>query len=224
MPRKGKAPSQAPTPPPADSFLFPKVGEEEIERQRELLRTRMANLTPFRPGQSGNPNGRAKNAGMSLKEWLNALCDTDPDGTPRYAMEEIELIYRDPREPVTKRMAAKMLCTAMQTGITYSFDAEGNAYPGRMDPEPNKVLAEILDRTLGKATMTVAAGMAPPQDFGEAIAQLRTECERDPALKAAIMEMVVGELPAGGADSTVASYGLARGDDDGQADEVDDRT
>jgi len=57
----------------------------------------LANLTPYKPGQSGNPAGR-KTAGASIREWMNSLVNQP--------IEKVEAIANDKSLPVAKRAAA----------------------------------------------------------------------------------------------------------------------
>jgi hypothetical protein len=189
-------------------FLLPQVEREQIERRRRAKERRMANLRPFEKGQSGNPAGRPQNAGLSVLEWLNLYVSEKPDGTSRYTLDDVENDYYDPDMPLSRRLAARMVLVAFQSGQTYSVDAKGNAVPGRLDPEPGRALTEILDRTIGKPTQTVLAGAAEPRDPQDVLAEMRALVDADPQVAAMLLATVSGQLP----DS--ADIGRVRANDD----------
>lgn len=92
--------------------------------------------TRFRRGESGNPAGRATNAGSSIKEWINSMA-----GWP---IAKIENTMNDDEAPAAKRAAARVWVDAM------SKDRNASGIPiagGDLD--------RILDRTLGKPSQSV---------------------------------------------------------------------
>lgn len=102
--------------------------------------------------------------------------------------------YYDPDMPLSRRLAARMVLVAFQPGQTYSVDRDGNAVPGRLDPEPGRALTEILDRTVGKPTQTVLAGAAEPRDPQEVLNEMRALVDADPQVAAMLLATVSGQL------------------------------
>lgn len=88
----------------------------------------------WKKGQSGNPKGRAKNAGLSIIERVNELC-ANPDIT----CEDLERMAENPKEHPRNRAAAKRL-------LSTALDDEG------LSREGFKTLA---DYTNGKPSQTV---------------------------------------------------------------------
>lgn len=74
----------------------------------------LANLKPFRPGQSGNPAGR-RTAGATVKEWLNALSDA---GTTE---RDLRAIARDQSVAWAKRTAAERMLRTLEAGDLADF-------------------------------------------------------------------------------------------------------
>lgn len=69
----------------------------------------------FKPGESGNPNGRAKSAGTSIREWINVfshqeLCEND-----------LRKIGRDKSSPWSKRTAAERMLRTLEAGDISDF-------------------------------------------------------------------------------------------------------
>ena len=81
----------------------------------------LANLTPFKPGDVGNPAGRPP-AGASIREWWNVMQD--------WSIEQVNRVLSDPQSGMAKRTAAVQWLAAF----------EGNG--GSVD--------RIFDRTEGK--------------------------------------------------------------------------
>jgi hypothetical protein len=68
----------------------------------------LANLRPFKPGMSGNPSGRPRNAGLSVLEWVNILAKVDHSTLMR--------VKRNRRAPWNKRAAATWMLRALSHG------------------------------------------------------------------------------------------------------------
>jgi hypothetical protein len=68
------------------------VGGPAIQVKPKRRNPRMARTgneaTRFQPGQSGNPDGRPKNAGLSVREWYNALATCTPAEWKRIANDK----------------------------------------------------------------------------------------------------------------------------------------
>ncbi len=118
----------------------------------------VANLTPWKPGQSGNPAGRAR-GGAYISEWLNALLIVDGDGRPRYTKADLERIVADDDAAPAMVIAARRILSAMR---------DGKLPRGGADPEPGRDFDRIADRTEGKPTVTIKHE-APPQRTPEEI-------------------------------------------------------
>lgn len=65
----------------------------------------LANLRPFKPGQSGNPAGRPKNLGSSVTEWRNIMGE--------WTREQIEHVVARGKAPSAKVVAATEILKAM---------------------------------------------------------------------------------------------------------------
>jgi hypothetical protein len=92
----------------------------------------LANLRPWRKGQSGNRKGRPA-AGLTVIEWYNAMQGKTKD--------KLEAISKDDKQPVTKRLAAdQWLQTISKAMTTAGVPIRGEA------------IDRICDRTAGKPT------------------------------------------------------------------------
>jgi hypothetical protein len=93
------------------------------------------NLTPFKPGESGNPKGRPP--GKSFKTILNELLDLKASDND-LSDDEIKNIFSDSKEPITNReiLMAKLLLKAKK-------DAD------------SKSMQRLLDRVEGTPKQTV---------------------------------------------------------------------
>ena len=105
----------------------------------------VANFTPWRPGQSGNPTGRAR-GGAYISEWLNTLLIVDEHGTPNYTQADLKEIVEDDNAAPAKIIAARRILSAMK---------DGKLPRGGADPEPGRDFDRIADRIEGRPTQAV---------------------------------------------------------------------
>ncbi len=105
----------------------------------------VANLTPWQPGQSGNPAGRAR-GGAYISEWLNTLLIVDEHGTPNYTQADLKEIVEDDNAAPAKVIAARRILSAMK---------DGKLPRGGADPEPGRDFDRIADRIEGKPPQAV---------------------------------------------------------------------
>jgi hypothetical protein len=85
----------------------------------------------WKPGQSGNPSGRPKAAGSSIREWLNIMAD--------WTTNDLQEVLDDPNASSAKATAARMWRDARSVERTKS----GIPIAG---PEAER----ICDQTAGK--------------------------------------------------------------------------
>ena len=100
---------------------------------------------PWKPGQSGNPAGRAR-GGAYISECLNALLIVDGDGRPRYTKADLERIVADDDAAPAMVIAALRSLSAMR---------DGKLPRGGADPEPGRDFDRIADRIEGKPPQAV---------------------------------------------------------------------
>ncbi len=105
----------------------------------------VANLTPWKPGQSGNPAGRARGS-VYISECLNALLIVDGDDRPRYTKADLERIVADDDAAPAMVIAARRILSAMR---------DGKLPRGGADPEPGRDFDRIADRIEGKPPQAV---------------------------------------------------------------------
>ena len=106
---------------PADEALTPR--QKHIPVLIEAGRD-----TRFPPGVSGNPAGRASNAGTSIREWFNTM--------KSFTRKQVEAITNNPGESVERVAAAQKWLVACADG-------------------KSDVLREICDRTAGRPAQTL---------------------------------------------------------------------
>jgi hypothetical protein len=75
----------------------------------------LANLKPFKPGESGNPKGRPS-AGAAVKEWINLLAGKD------LTEDDWWEILRNKKEPGNKRYAALHLIRGLENPDIADFE------------------------------------------------------------------------------------------------------
>ena len=105
----------------------------------------VANLTPWKPGQSGNPGGRAR-GGAYISECLNALLIVDWDGRPKCTKADLERIVADNDAAPAMVIAARRILSAMR---------DGKLPRGGADPEPGRDFDRIADRIEGKPAQAI---------------------------------------------------------------------
>ncbi len=140
----------------------------------------LANLRPrpWRPGQSGNPAGRAR-GGAYISEWLNTLLIVDEHGTPNYSQADLKEIVADDNAAPAKVIAARRILSAMK---------DGKLPRGGADPEPGRDFDRIADRIEGKPTQHIIAEAPPCRTPDEILAEIR-------ALEAAHPELLQQTQP-----------------------------
>ncbi len=125
----------------------------------------LANLRPrlWRPGQSGNPAGRARGS-VYISECLNALLIVDGDGRPRYTKADLERIVTVDDAAPAMVIAARRILSAMR---------DGKLPRGGADPEPGRDFDRIADRIEGKPTQHIIAEQPPQRTPEEIMASIR---------------------------------------------------
>ena len=123
----------------------------------------VANLTPWQPGQSGNPAGRAR-GGAYISEWLNALLIMDGDGRPRYTKADLERIVADDDAAPAMVIASRRILSAMR---------DGKLPRGGADPEPGRDFDRIADRIEGKPAQHIMVEAPPQRTPAEILAAIR---------------------------------------------------
>ncbi len=134
----------------------------------------LANLRPqpWRPGQSGNPAGRARGS-VYISECLNALLIVDGDGRPRHTKADLERIVADDDAAPAMVIAARRILSAMR---------DGKLPRGGADPEPGRDFDRIADRIEGKPTQHIIAEAPPCRTPDEIMAEIRALEEAHPEL------------------------------------------
>ena len=125
----------------------------------------LANLRPqpWKPGQSGNPAGRAR-GGAYISEWLNTLLIVDEHGTPNYTQADLKESVEDENAAPAKVIAARRVLSAMR---------DGKLPRGGADPEPGRDFDRIADRIEGKPTQHIIAEQPPQRTPEEIMASIR---------------------------------------------------
>ena len=120
----------------------------------------VANLKPWRHGESGNPHGRTA-VGMSYREWLNLLDAGDADGNAKYTDSDLEAMIDDPTQTRAKRAAAADLLDMRRRDYH-------KAVPLRANP-----IDRVCDRTEGKPIARVVVQTHKVVDPAQLIGDLR---------------------------------------------------
>ena len=97
----------------------------------------------FKPGQSGNPAGRAGSAGSSVREWINAMAE--------WTVAELQAVKDDPKATAAKRTAARLWMEATSDDA----NTAGNPIAGA-------AFDRIMDRTEGRPKQAVSLSNAEP--------------------------------------------------------------
>lgn len=142
MPRKEK-----------DDYLLPDVEAAEADRRKDAKAKSLANLKPWKAGQSGNVAGR-RSSQVYVKEAVNVLMTVGPDG-PRYTLDEIAAMAEDGTNGPTYVMACRRILIACQDPAKWVIDEDGTARYAGSDSEPGRAFEQIADRLEGKPTATV---------------------------------------------------------------------
>lgn len=103
-------------------------------------------MAPWKPGQSGNPNG-VGTAGSRIKTWINAMA----------AMPRAELlkVIEDEGAPTAKVIAARRLISAVREDAIYKVTKTGDAVRVGDSPGPGIDFARIVEHTDGKAKQSM---------------------------------------------------------------------
>ena len=92
----------------------------------------------WKPGQSGNPTGRAKGV-VYPSELLHGLLAMDDDGKPRYTRADLEKIVEDEKSAPALVIAAQSLLDGMMDGKRYVVGKDGKPHATTLDPTPARV-------------------------------------------------------------------------------------
>lgn len=128
-------------------------------------------MTPWKPGQAGNPRGR-KRGGAYVSEWLNAFLITDETGKPKYNLKKLAKIAAKGTAPAMV-MAAQRILTACRNPIGEN---------GKIDPEPGRAMEGIMSRLEGKPNQSVTVEHIPDRSLAEVEAHL-SHLLADPRVK-----------------------------------------
>ena len=133
----------------------------------------LAALQHWKPGQSGNPNGR-RSVGISYKAWGNELDSGDEQGVARYDDDALRTIRDDPKQCRAKRGAAADLLDLPRTDYHKAIPMRANATD------------RLCDRTDGKPHQTMSiqrTDVRPPSAIGVDVdAALGRMLVSDPAM------------------------------------------
>ena len=145
----------------------------------------LANLNPWQPGQTGNPNGRRKGI-VYAAEWMNAMTD--------WPVEKVQAVLDDPDTPITKKTAARQLLKAV--GVN-----PDKAIPVPMTHKDEGDSADrVMDRTEGKPIQKTQVLIHDDRDLETQIDAFFVRIRRSSAA-IAVRSVVYGsggaDLPAG---------------------------
>ena len=145
----------------------------------------VANLTPWRPGQSGNPAGRAR-GGAYISEWLNTLLIVDEHGTPNYTQADLKEIVADDNAAPAKVIAARRILSAMK---------DGKLPRGGADPKPGRDFDRIADRIEGKPAQHIMVEAPPQRTLEQIEAEMEAMLLANPELVELLQEVQRKALP-----------------------------
>lgn len=107
----------------------------------------------FKPGQSGNPKGRAPNAGATLREWINQLAAKD------LTEQQLRRTARDPKAPWTKRAAAERVLRTLEHGDLADMQEFLDGEKNLVDLRNMGINTEVIKRSKARRrTCTDKAG------------------------------------------------------------------
>ena len=125
----------------------------------------------WRPGQSGNPAGRAKGV-VYPSELLDGLLAMDDDGAPRYTQADLEAIVEDKDAAPALVIAARWLIDGMKSGERWILGKNGELRPAALDPTPSRVRESLADRLEGKPVQKLQLERKPIRPPAEIHADL----------------------------------------------------
>lgn len=135
----------------------------------------------WKPGQSGNPTGRAKGV-VYPSELLHGLLAMDDDGTPNYTRADLEKIVEDENAAPALVIAARWIIDGMKDGQRWVVGKDGKLQPAALDPTPSRVRESLADRLEGKPVQKVQVKSEPVRTPDELIDDLARLIEETPAL------------------------------------------
>ena len=169
------------------------MSNDAIETESQPVESRgraagLANLRPWRPGQSGNPAGRPR--GATPGDYLRHLC------TPDCTEASLRRIVRDKDQPVPRRAAAKALLAMLDD----DSEAAGRA------------MERAMDRTEGKPAQRHVVQADHSPDPERALERARAELAQFGRVPDAL------RLPAGDAAGGAQGEADGDGAGEGEAD------
>jgi len=111
----------------------------------------LANLQPWKPGQSGNPTGRTT-FGATYREWVCEFAREDDNGVSTYSLGDLRTIATAPDDAdvsAPKRLAATDMLQALEGGRQRHAAAD-----------------RLFDRSEGRPAQTVSATFRRGEDGG----------------------------------------------------------
>ena len=127
----------------------------------------------WKPGQSGNPTGRAKGT-VYPSELLHGLLAMDDDGTPKYTRSDLEKIVEDENAAPALVIAARWILDGMRDGQRWVVGKGGKLQPAALDPTPSRVRESLADRLEGKPVQKLQVERKPIRPPAEIHADLMT--------------------------------------------------
>ncbi len=187
----------------------------------------------WKPGQSGNPTGRATGV-VYPSELLHGLLAMDDDGTPKYTRADLEKIFADENAAPALVIAARWILDGMRDGQRWIVGKDGKLQPAALDPTPSRVRESLADRLEGKPIQSVHVQRTEhrlPAEIGADIAstlaalltagpEVLTEALADmaPAARAKVVAMLPVDTDAKGVEPIDGEVSvLPAGDDESSA-------
>lgn len=105
-------------------------------------------LTPFKPGQSGNPNGRPRKFVSLLKDQGYTKSEINDALQAMLAMtlDELQDVFKDPMATILEKTVAHAMVTSLKKGSLYSLET-------------------LLSRVYGQPKQEIDANVAIEQPF-----------------------------------------------------------